>query len=275
MRLPELKSEYIWAVMMIFFLIPAIHPIGLPFPMDPVTYEVYNIIESLPEGSIVVMGGGGVFAFDLESSAGMIAMIKQMARKGLRLVTCPVWTEAPQFHKYVIDAARVDKDKYGGPWEYGVDYVLLPYMPGGDMVVFDSFLKDVHATVSVDLAGTPIDELPLMQDLHDYHDIALWICPHWGFVSVIRIVAAQYGITCISPAQSTAYAFFSPFMEAYPGKVYMLNGYVGGAQYEALVGIKGLGHKVMDSYAFASTLIVLFIVLGNITMLSRMGGEEE
>ncbi len=272
--IPEIKSEIIWVVVAIALLIPAIFPLGSPFPMSDVTVEIYDLIESIPEGSIVIMGGGGVFAFDLESSPGMISALKQMARKGVKLVTLPVWSEAPQYHKFVIDASRVDK-RMGGPWEYGVDYVLLPYIPGGDMVVFDSFLKDVHKTVSIDLAGTPIEQLPLMQELHDYNDIALWICPHWGFVPVVRVVTGEYGITSVSFAQSAAYAFFSPFMQAYPGKVYMTNGYIGGAQYEKLAGIKGLGHMVIDSYMVVSVVCVVFIVLGNITMLSKMGGEEE
>ena len=274
MSIPELKSEHVWVVLLIVALIPALFPLHAPFPMSDPTKRIYDIFESLPEGSIVIMGGGGVFAFDLESSPGMIASLKQMARKHVRLVTLPVWSETPQFHKFVIDASRVDK-KFGGPWTYGVDYVLLPYIPGGDMVVFDSFLTDVHKTVSIDLAGTPIDQLPLMNDLHDFHDIALWICPHWGFVPVVRIVTGQYDVTTISFAQSTAYAFFSPYMQAYPGKVYMTNGYIGGAQYEKLCGITGLGHLVVDTYTAMSLFIAFFIILGNITMLSKGKEEEE
>jgi hypothetical protein len=275
-KMPELKSEHIWIVVTIAFLIPMLRPLNTPFPMSDVTLEIYKIVESLPEGSIVVMGGGGVFAFDIESSPGMISCIKQMARKGIKLIAVPLWSETPQFHKYVIDAARVDKDKYGGPWKYGEDYVLLPYIPGpSDEVVLDSFLSDIHKTVSIDLAGTPIDQLPLMQKVHNYKDISLWFCPHWGFVPVIRIVVAKYNITSISFAQSAAYAFFSPYMYSYPGKVYMTNGYIGGAQYEKLAGDKGLGHMVIDSYTTLSIVTVAAIILGNITMLSRMRGEEK
>ncbi len=273
MPIHELKSKYIWVVLIIGMLIPAIRPLGVPFPMNNVTVEIYELVENLPEGSIVIMGGSGVFAFDLESSPGMIAAIKQMAAHGVRLVTCPTGSEVPQFHKFLIDAARVDK-KFGGPWEYGVDYVMLPYLPGGAMIVYDQFLTDVHKTVSIDLAGTPIDQLPLMNELRDYKDVVAWFCPHWGFVDVVRIVTGQYGITAISFAQSTAYAFFSPFMQTYPGQVYMTNGYLGGDQYEKLNNMKGLGHKVQDSYSVISVLIAAFIVLGNVTLFSKQEEEE-
>ncbi len=271
MKIPELESRHIWAVLIIAFLIPAISPLGSPFPMSDVTVQIYNLIESLPKGSIVVMGGSAVFAFDLESSAGMIACLKQMARLGLRMVTLPLAVEAVQFHKFCIDAAGVDSSK-GGPWKYGIDYVLLPYQPAGDASLI-AFLTDVHKTISVDLSGTPIDQIPLMKDVHSYKDIAVFICPHWGFVSIVRYATGQFGLTSISFAQSTAYAFFSPYMQAYPGKVFMTNGYLGGAQYEKLNNIKGLGYKVIDSYTLVSILIIAFVVLGNVTM--HFGTKEE
>lgn len=273
LRIPELRSEYIWLILIIGFLIPAVNPLGSPFPVSDVTVKIYNMIEALPEGSIIIMGGSGVFAFDLESSAGMISCIKQMARLKLRLVTLPLGTEAAQFEKYCIDAARVD-EKFGGPWKYGEDYVLLPYLPGGSAALV-AFLGDVHGTISLDLAGTPIEQLPLMNDLRDYNDIAVWICPHWGFVTIIRYVTGEFDITSISFAQSSAYAFFSPYMAAYPGKVYMTNGYLGGAQYEKLNEIKGLGHMVIDSYLIVSILIIAFVVLGNLTLLIGVKEEDE
>jgi len=271
-KIPELKSQYIWLVALILFLIPAVNPLGAPFAMSDVTVKIYDLMQSLPEKSIVVMGGASVFAFDIESSPGMIACLKQMAARHLRLVTFPLGTEAAQYHKFCIDAARVDQ-KYGGPWKYGVDYVLLPYTPGGSAALI-SFLKSVEATVTLDINGVPINQLPLMRDFHSYKDIAVWMCPHWGFIDIIRYATGECGVISVSFAQSAAYATFSPYMMAYPGKVYMTNGYVGGAQYERLVGIKGLGHKVVDSYSLISVLIPALIILGNITMIVRMKEEE-
>jgi len=270
--IPELKSEYIWAILFVAFTIPAIFPLGSSFPMSPVTVEIYDLIEDLPEGSLVVMGGSGVIAFDIESSPGMIAAVKQMERLGIKLVTCPLGSETPQFHKFIIDSARVDVSA-GGSWIWGEDYVLLPYLPGGNAALV-AYLDDVKAAVSVDMRGRPISELPIFDDYNNYEDIDLWICPHWGFVTIVRICVGEYDLTAVSFAQSTAYAFFSPYMQAYPGQVYMTNGYLGGAQYEKLNNMKGLGHQVQDSYTVVSVLIVGFVIAGNITMLTEKEEEE-
>jgi len=271
-EIPELKSQHIWVVILCVYIFTSVYPIGVPFRMSEATLKAYNFIDSLPPGSIVIMGGSGVFAFDLESSAAMIAAIKHMARKGLRLVALPLGTEAVQFQKYCIDTARVD-EKYGGPWKYGVDYAVLPYIPGGSAAVV-SFLTDVHALVSTDVMGNPISKLPIFEDLHDYRDIALWTCPHWGFW-IVRYVTGERGIPMIGFAQAAAYALYSVYMMIYPDKVWLTNGFLGGAQYEKLVGIKGLGHAAMDSYSLISIFVVFFVILGNLRLLSSIKEEEE
>jgi len=272
-KVPELKSQYIWAVLLVVYLFTAIQPIGAPFQMSDATIKAHDVIESLPPKSIVAMGGSGVFAFDLESSAAQIAAIIQMARKGLRLVAVPLGTEAVQFEKYCIDAALVDK-KFGGPWTYGVDYVVLPYLAGGSAALV-SFLTSVRSQVSTDVKGTPIDQLPIMNDFRSYKDIALWTCPHRDFPIIARYVTGERGIPSIAFAQAAAYSLYAVYMMIYPDKIWMTNGFLGGAQYEDLEGISGLGHAAIDSYAIISAVVIAFIVLGNIRLLSTLGDEKE
>jgi len=273
MRIRELKSREIWVVVLLVYLITCLIPLGAPFEMSDITVEIYEFIDELPEGSIVVIGGSAVFAFDLESSASLIACIKQMHRNNLRIVCAPYGVEAVQFEKYCVDAARVDK-KYGGNWEYGIDYVQLPYMAGG-AAAYVAFLDDVHTAIATDVAGTPLDEIPLMRDLQNYEDIAAWICPHWAFDMIVRYVIAEKDIPGIYFAQSAAYGSYVPYMMAYPGKCWMTNGFLGGAQYERLEGVPGLGHAVVDSYALMSIVYVGFVVLGNITMYTAREEEED
>jgi hypothetical protein len=273
MKIPELKSQYIWLVVLVVYIIPVLTPIGAPFQMSDITIEMYNYIENMPEQSIVVIGGSAVFAFDLESSAALIACLKQMARNNLRIVNAPFGVEAVQFEKYCVDASRVD-ERFGGPWKYGRDWVQLPYMPGYTAAIV-AFLDDVHSAVATDVFGTPLSELPLMNDLRNYEDIALWICPHWSFDLVVRFATGEKGIPAMYFAQAAAYAGYSPYMMAYPGMVWMTNGFLGGAQYEKLEGISGLGSAAIDAYAILSAVYLGFLILGNLTMLSKWGEEEE
>jgi len=272
MKIPELSSRAVWAVLLVIFIVTSIIPMGAPFVISEYTLEAYNLFEELPEGSIVVMGGAYVFAFDLESSAGMIATLKQMARLGHKLVCAPLAVEAVQYEKYCIDMARVD-EKYGGPWKYGVDYVILPYIPGGDAALV-SFLEDVKATVSVDVAGTPLSELPLMDEFNNWEDIDVWALPHYGVTSIARFVVGERGIPMIHHAQAASFAGDINYMAIYPGLVFATNGFLGGAQYERLEGIKGIGHAAVDGYYLVSAALIGFIILGNATMLTETEEEE-
>ncbi len=272
-KIPELSSRTIWAVVLVVYIIPVLMPIGASFEMSDITIEIHEFIENIPEGDIVVVGGAYVFAFDLESSAALIAATKQMARNGLRVVYAPFAVEAVQFQKYTLDASHVDK-KYGGPWEYGVDYVQLPYLPGAASA-YVAFLDDVHSAVATDVEGTPLNELPLMNDFQNYEDIAVWIVPHWAFDMVVRYAVAERDVPAIYFAQAAAYAGYVPYMAAYPGKVWMTNGFLGGAQYERLENSPGLGHAVIDGYAIMSVVYVGFAILGNLTMYTADKEEEE
>lgn len=257
---------------MLVYIVTCTIPIGAPFEMSDITIEIYEFIDALPEGSVVFIGGSAVFAFDLESSAALIACLKHMARNNLRIVCAPFGVEAVQFHKYCIDASGVMKDR-GGDWEYGVDYVQLPYLPGG-AAAYVALMENIHTAVATDVAGTPLNDLPLMQEVLNHEDIDAWICPHWAFDMIVRYVIAERDIPGIYFAQAAAYANYVPYMMAYPGKCWMTNGFLGGAQYEKLEGVPGLGCAVVDSYAVMSVVYVGFIILGNITML-QSGDEEE
>lgn len=272
MKIPELKSQYIWiTIAIICYIIPGIFPLGTSFPMSDTTTEIYDIINNLPEGSVVAIGGSGVFAFDLESSAGTIPAIKIMARNGVKIINVPLGTEAVQYEKFLIDASRVET-KYGGTMEYGVDWIQLPYLPGQASALV-SFLEDVESATKVDVYGTPLTDIPIMEHIQNWEDIDLWICPHWGFPLIVQYVTGERGITSISFAQSGAYARYSPYMMSYPGQVFMTNGFLGGAQMELLVGMKGLGHAAIDAYQLLSVVLVGFVILGNLTMYTS--NEEE
>jgi len=273
MKIPELSSRTIWAVVMIVYIVTCTIPIGASFEMSDITIEIYEFIDDLPEGSVVFIGGSAVFAFDLESSASLIACLKQMERKNLRIVCAPFGVEAVQFHKYCIDASGVMESR-GGTWVYGVDYVQLPYMPGG-AAAYVALMDDIHTAVATDVAGTPLNDLPLMQEVLNHEDIDAWICPHWAFDMIVRYVVAERDIPGIYFAQAAAYANYVPYMMAYPGMVWMTNGFLGGAQYEKLEGVPGLGTAVVDSYAIMSVVYVGFIILGNITMYQNRDEEEE
>lgn len=273
MEIPELKRQYVWAIVLLVFISAVLFPINAPFPMSDITVQIYNEINSLKPGQIVVVGGAWDFAFDLESSAAMIPALRQLATRHVKIVFAPFAVESVQFEKYCMVASGIDSAQ-GGPYKYGVDWVQFGYIPGLPAAMV-GFLNDVHSAVPTDVYGTPDAKIPLLQNFTSWKDITLWICPHWSFDVVVRYCTADHGIPAIYFAQSAAYAAYSPYMQAYPGKVWMTNGYLGGAQYENLMHTTGVGHAAINAYYLLSAVFVVIIILGNVTMLTKMRKKEE
>jgi len=272
-QLPELRSEYIWAVTFIVFLIPTMIPLGTQVEMTPMTQEIYNNIQALKPGSIVLTGGAGVFSFMLENSPAFIAFLKQAARQHLRVVQLPLGIENVPFFKYCLEAAGVDESA-GGPWKYGRDYVVLPYLPGGDPSRV-SFLTDVKRTVNTDVYGTPLSQIQLMNDVKDAKSFAYWAdASGTDIPSLARISVGMFNLPVIGFVHAYYYGVWSPYLTMYPGKMWFTNGIIGGAQYESLMNYSGLGHSGIDAYQLTSIYYFVLFALGNITMYARKEWKE-
>jgi len=264
-EIPELRSEYIWAVAFVLFLISILFPLGTRVEMTPMTEQIYDNIQKLPKGTIIATGGPGIFSFMLENSPAFIACIKQMARQGLRLVNIPTGVENIPYFKYCIDAAGVDESK-GGPWKYGRDYVALPYIPGGTAGLV-AVLKDVKKAVATDIEGTPLSQIPLMQDVKDASSFAYWIdCSGYFVPTLAAYVIGQFKVPVIGFIHAYYYAVYSPYLAMYPGKIWFTNGIIGGAQYESLMAYKGLGQSGVDSYQLISIYFFVLFALANVTV---------
>lgn len=268
----ELKSQYIWGVVWILYMVPIVFPLGMPVIVRPSTQEAWDYTENLPEGSIVVQGGEGIYGFDMESAPAQIAWIRHCYRKGYRLVNIPLSVESWSVNWKCVEWAGV-LEEHGGTWKYGVDFVQLPYIPGRD-AAFVSLMEDVWETAKTDSFGTPLSEIPLMQEFRTGDDIAMWSVPHWNIYQVVKFGTADYGFAALHCAQAGAYINTLQYAAMYPGKVFVTNGLQGGAEYEKLEGFKAIGTASIDGYGLYSIAFVIFFILGNYQMLRTQGGEE-
>jgi hypothetical protein len=272
-QIKEIRSEYIWAIAFLLFVTTTLHPLMTKVIVTPGVQDIYNRIQALPRGSIIISGPGGVFSFMLECSAAFIACIKQMARQGLRLISLPLEVEYVPFYKYCIDAAGVDESA-GGPWKYGRDYVALPYIPGGTTAML-AFLNNVRSIIYTDIYGTPIDQIPMMSDVINYKSFAYWVDTSGYYIPTLSMwQVAQYNLPLIGFIHAYYYAVYGPYMAMYPGKVFLTNGIVGGAEYEELMNYSGLGQIGVDSYQLVSIYFFVIMILGNAVMFLRRGEEE-
>ena len=155
-----------------------------------------------------------------------------------------------------------------GDKKYGVDYVVLPYVAGGETAVA-ALASSIHDLITEDYYGSPLQTLPLMEEADSAEDFDLLIeitSGGPGYAEYLRQWQSPYGITmivgCISLMAPGAY----PYLESgqFSG---LITGVRGGAEYELLVGKLGAGTRAMDAVSISHLFVIASIAVGNIIYL--------
>jgi hypothetical protein len=269
--------QLLYALLVIAIVYPLLSPIGLPIGISSRTRAVYDYINTqVTPGSPVLIDLSYEMAARGELEPQVIAVSKQLFDNGHKIVFMGTSNYAPLVFSLIQSQAPdlfVNK-------EYGTDYVFLGYIAGGESAV-TSLAKSISGTIAVDNYGEPISSLDMMKTVDKATDFGLVFIASAGtdtFGWYIRQFYTPYNSKLLFGALSV----IAPSIEPYVGAgqaIGMLQGQRQAAEYELLVGRKGLGSSSMDAQSFAHGLILVFVVLGNIVYIYSTkvakGGEKK
>ncbi len=260
-RLQSIDKRYIYLMIALGVLIPLIKPIGLPIRPSGPAKKLYSAIDSLKEGDVILMSFDYGASTKPELYPMSLALLKHFFRKNLKVVVVALWPEGAQMAVNALHTVATEMGK-----KYGKDYVNLGFKTGGLILIrqIGSGIKEAFPT---DINNTPLEKLPMMQNIHDYSDIDMVIelsagapgIPEWIMVAKDEFnTPVGGGCTAVSAPD------FYPYLQS--GQlVGLLGGLKGAAEYESLVGYKGKATAGMDSQSIAHLIIILFIILGNLS----------
>lgn len=265
-RRPFGMAQIIYTLLVISIAIPLLNPVGLPIGISSTTRDVYNYIENtLPAGKPVLIDLYYEMAARAELEPQAAAVIKHLFEKNCKLVFVSTITYGPiVFELLKSTAADLFADK-----TYGVDYVFLGYIAGNEPAV-RSLATSIRGTVAVDNYGTPISALQMMANIDKAEDFALVFIVSSGtdtFGWYVRQWYTPYNIPLLFGALSVIGPSIKPYVDAGQA-IGMLTGQRSAAEYETLVGRKGLGLASMDAQSFAHALILIFIIIGNVILFA-------
>jgi hypothetical protein len=265
--LQDIDIRWIYLLTVLLLTYPTIRPIGLPMKISPSTKEVYDLIDALPDGTKMIVEYGLSAGQMYEQGLGVLAVLKQilLSGKDIQLYILAFSAEGPllfdQMHKPELEKMGLTQDSYGEQW------VVLPYIPGLEPAV-TSFAKDIHATISnVDFYGTPISNIPMMQEVQTIEDFDI-VIESIGtaeiYAFVIRQWATPYGTDIIIISSGIGVPLVMPFYDA--GLVIgMVRGLRGCAEYELLIKQPGEAVKNMDSMSLSHLELLAFVILSNVS----------
>ncbi len=150
------------------------------------------------------------------------------------------------------------------PLKAGVDYALLGYRAGFSAVII-SLGEEIRNVFPADFYGTPLDAMPLFNEVHNYDDMAVAIDISWSATpeSWIAFAGGPYGIPilvgCTAVSAPQYYAYLQTGQMAG-----LLGGLKGAAEYERITNNPGSAGRGMVAQFGVHTLIVAMIILGNV-----------
>ena len=269
-KFQRIPKPVIYVILVLAFLVPLVRPMGLPLVMSENTEKAYELVDSLPEGSIVFHSIAFNPAVDAENWPQMLALTRHYMNKGLKVIYYPTMQEGGMYAERIRSTYA---SEHG--YVYGEDYAILPFMAGGESAV--AGLKDFWSFMPEDVDGTPLEELPLFRDFTDMRDVAA-IVPCTGSQDGLFYVShlhTAYKTPVIIAGTAPVLPFLGPYLAS--GQVQgAIIGLSGAAEYEILARVPGQATGAMDAQSMGHLLIVGLVIFGNVGFLygKRVDGRN-
>ncbi|MCP4581837.1 MAG: hypothetical protein GY839_09465 [candidate division Zixibacteria bacterium] len=262
-KLLRIDRRWIYLAIGIFVFFPILMNLGLPVYITDEVKAVYDRIDSLSPGTVVMIPCEYDPATMAELRPMAHAVFRHCFAKDLKIVSCALQIEGVTLVK--DDLAKIASE-YGKT--YGEDYVFLGYKPYPAIVILNMG-ENFRKPFPKDYFRKELDEYPMMKGVINYSSCALIVninatsgADYWINYANGRYKAPlALGVTAVMATDY--YTFLAS------GQIFgLMGGLKGAAEYEKMIGHSAAATKAMDVQSVAHSVIVLFIILGNIAFFA-------
>lgn len=269
-RALDLDSRIIFLLLLIVLVVPIARPIGFPISVSSYTNDLYNYVEGLEPGSLVLFWNGmGWGWWPSEYRPATIAFVQQLIDKGVKFISISGTADDPLIWDHILKDI-IDLKNY----EYGVDYLLMGYYPGGETAKAN-FASDIRAMVQIDyLENKPIDQYPIMNGVNNAKafDLVIEISSTPAEI-LLRQFYTAYDVPCGLIGSAGMFSDFLPFYAS--GQIVGFTcGLRGGAEYEYLTSKPRWGIAALDALSTSHILMVILLCLSNVLYLIKKWGAK-
>lgn len=260
-RIQKLDRRIIFLTVAAAVILPLFFPLRLPIDVTPPVQRLYDVIEGLPKGSVVLISVDYDPSGAPELDPATWSIMRQCFSRDLKVFVMGLWATGVPLGMRALE--RVGAGEYEK--EYGVDYVNFGYIPGGAIALVN-LGRDVYNVCREDVYGTAVEDIPMMKNIRSAGDFGLVISMSMGVPGSdqwIWYYHARYRGNLATAQTAIGAPKYYQYLQT--GQlVGLIGGMKGAAEYERLVDNYGLATVGMDSQSAAHMLIIAFVVLGNV-----------
>ncbi|GAB4324686.1 MAG: hypothetical protein Kow0074_17850 [Candidatus Zixiibacteriota bacterium] len=270
LTLMAIDRRVIFAAVIIAVSLPLFLDITQKIYVSPEVRDLYESLEQLAPGSKVLLS----FDYDPPSAPELqpmaVTVIEYCLRNDLKMIIIGLWPQGPQQANQALESVvgqpPGESFEYKGKrYVYGEDWVNLGFQEGREFVI-QRMGSSITAAFPRDYSGTPVEQLPLMRGISNFNNIDYVFnlsAGYPGTVEWVQLAGDRFHATIGAANTAVQAPMVYPYYRA--GQLTgILGGMKGAAEFEAVVGVIGKGTKFMLSQSFAHTIVILFIIVGNI-----------
>jgi hypothetical protein len=240
-----------------------IGPFRLPVEITESVRGVYDKVESLPGGSIILVSMDFDPASKPELYPMTLSIVRHAFQRGIRVVGMNLWFSGIGMSEELMAQAADEYNK-----EYGTDYAFLGWMPG-DISVIVGMGQDLFRTFPRDYYKNDAASLPVFRGVQTLRDIDYMVDLAAGSPGIEEwIVYGTEKYKFEMGAGCTAVTAPGMYIYLQSGQI---NGLIGGmrgaAEYEALLGKPDTATIGMDVQSVAHFLIIGLVLVSNVFFL--------
>jgi len=263
-KLLTIDRRWIFALMAIFVVIPAVFSFRVPVAVSTEVRVIHEFMEKLQPQQVVQIA----LDYDPSTLAELQPMAEAILRQAFAKNARVIVTTLSQFGPAMVDELIT---RVAGECEktHGVDYTFLGYKPYPAITIL-AMGTDYRVPFPTDYYGTPVDEIPMMEDIHNFSDVVAVVSLTGGNVADfwIQYGNAKYGVPLALGVTGVMASDYYPYLQS--GQIFgLIPGVKGAAEYEQLVDRPGDAARGMPYQVMSHALILVFMVIANIGYIAR------
>lgn len=274
-KLHDFDRRWIFLAMAIAIVTPLLSPLNLPVKPSPMVKNAFYAVDALKEGDVVFMSLDLDPASTPELEPYFRAVALHLKRKNVKLLIATTWYAAPPLverwiaeviERPIISEADTDyKGVADRAYKKNVDFVWLGFREGREAVI-TSIGKSIRKTFDGRAQdGTRLDQVAVMEGIDQLKDVDLTVLVSAGFPGIkeyVQYVQSRYGNPMVGATTAVSTTDLTPYYHA--GQLLgLVGGMAASAEYEELVGRRGLGFRGTDALNFGHLVVIIAILFGN------------